>query len=222
VTADPALRPAPPLLYDLAPEFRARTTLGDVALTDYRGRWLMLFSHPADFTPVCTSEFIAFARASERFEARNCALLALSVDSLFSHFAWIRSIQQQFGVTIPFPVIEDPSMAIATAYGMIAPNAPDASMVRAAMVIDPNGIIRAISWYPMTTGRNVEELLRLIVALQTADEHDVSTPEGWMPGDDVILPCSFTPKDLFQTRPAGSDWYYRKGPLPAFAEKKRA
>ncbi len=204
----------PPLLHDPAPQFRARTTMGDRALADYRGRWLLLFSHPADFTPVCTSEFIAFSRAAERFEALDCALLALSVDSLFSHFAWARSIHAQFGVKVPFPIIEDPSMAIARAYGMIAAQAPNAAMVRAVFVIDPEGIIRAINWYPMTTGRNVAELLRLVAALQTADAHGVSTPEGWQPGDDVILPPDLTPEAAFAEQDQGSDWYFRTGPLP--------
>ncbi|MDJ0391129.1 peroxiredoxin [Roseomonas sp. E05] len=204
----------PPLLHDPAPDFHARTTMGDRSLADYRGGWLLLFSHPADFTPVCTSEFIAFSRAADRFEALGCALLALSVDSLFSHFAWIRSIHAQFGVKVPFPIVEDPSMAIARAYGMIAPQAPDAAMVRAAFVIDPAGTIRAISWYPMTTGRNVAELLRLVAALQTTDAHDVSTPEGWQPGDDVILPTELTPEAAFGPQEQGGDWYFRTGPLP--------
>lgn len=211
----PPPRLGPPLLHDPAPEFRARTTTGDVALADYRGRWLLLFSHPADFTPVCTSEFLAFSAAAPRFEALGCALLALSVDSLFSHIAWIRSIHRQFGVAVPFPIIEDPSMAIAAAYGMIAPNAPDAATVRAAFVIDPDGIIRAISWYPMTTGRNVEELLRLVAALQTADRHGVATPAGWLPGDDVILPCPLTADQVLDGQADDSDWFFRTGPLPA-------
>ncbi|NOG74203.1 peroxiredoxin [Roseicella sp. DB1501] len=214
-------RRGPPLLHDPAPAFRARTTMGDRALADYRGQWLLLFSHPADFTPVCTSEFIAFARAAARFEALGCALLALSVDSLFSHFAWIRSIHAQFGVKVPFPIIEDPSMAIARAYGMIAPQAPDAAMVRAVFVIDPEGIIRAITWYPMTTGRNVEELLRLLAALQVSDAHDVSTPEGWRPGDAVILPPELTPEAVFAPQAPGADWYFRTGPVPQGRGKGR-
>ena len=195
--------------------------MGECALSDYRGRWLILFSHPADFTPVCTSEFVSFAHSADRFEALDCALLALSVDSLFSHFAWIRSIHEQFGIKIPFPIIEDPSMAIARAYGMIAPNAPDASMVRAVFVIDPEGIIRAISWYPMTTGRSVAELLRLLEALQTSDEHRVSTPEGWSPGDDVILAVPLTAEEAYQRHEHGTDWYYRTGPLPRTAKARR-
>lgn len=210
----------PPLLHDQAPDFEARTTMGDRSLSDYRGRWLLLFSHPADFTPVCTSEFIAFSRAADRFEQLGCALLALSVDSLFSHFAWIRSIHAQFGVKVPFPIIEDPSMAIARAYGMIAPRAPDASMVRAAFVIDPEGVVRAISWYPMTTGRNVEELLRLVTALQTTDAHGVSTPEGWRPGDEVILPPALTADAAFAEHEQGADWYYRTGPLPKAGRRR--
>jgi len=214
-------RAGPPLLHDPAPEFRARTTLGERSLSGYRGQWLLLFSHPADFTPVCTSEFVAFARNAERFAALGCELLALSVDSLFSHLAWIRSIHEQFGVKIPFPIIEDPSMAIARAYGMVVPNAPDAAMVRAVFVIDPEGIIRAISWYPMTTGRSVEELLRLVAALQTTDAHHVSTPEGWHPGEDVILPAPLTATDALERHEQGTDWYYRSGPLPAPAQARR-
>jgi peroxiredoxin (alkyl hydroperoxide reductase subunit C) len=199
----------PPLLHDPAPDFTARTTMGERSISGYRGKWLLLFSHPADFTPVCTSEFVTFAKAEARFDALGCELLALSVDSLFSHLAWIRSIRAQFGVEIRFPILEDPSMAIARVYGMISPRAPDSAMVRATFVIDPNGIIRAITWYPMTTGRNVEELLRLITALQLTDTQDVSTPEGWQPGQDVILPPPATVEEALQEYGQGSDWYYR-------------
>ncbi|TLU71086.1 peroxiredoxin [Lichenicoccus roseus] len=205
----PSERTGPPLLHDPAPDFHARTTMGDRSLSSYRGQWLLLFSHPADFTPVCTSEFVAFARAAERFTALNCALLALSVDSLFSHLAWIRSIHAQFDVVVPFPIIEDPSMAIAQAYGMISPRARDSAMVRAIFVIDPDGIIRAISWYPMTTGRSVAELLRLVAALKMTDTHGVSTPEAWQPGGDVILPPPTTASEALGASGTGSDWYYR-------------
>lgn len=215
-------RGAPPLLHDPAPGFTARTTMGERTLSGYRGRWLLLFSHPADFTPVCTSEFVSFAKAAGRFGALGCELLALSVDSLFSHFAWIRSIHEQFEVKVPFPVIEDPSMAIARAYGMIAPNAPDASMVRAVFMIDPDGIVRAISWYPMTTGRSVEEMLRVLEALQATDAHGVSTPEGWRPGDDVILAAPLTADEAFGRHEKGTDWYYRTGPLPGAPKPRQA
>lgn len=169
-----------------APEFAARTTMGERALSSYRGHWLVFFSHPADFTPVCTSEFVAFARAMPDFAALGCHLLAVSVDSLFSHLAWVRAIRDSFGVTIGFPIAEDPSMAIAAAYGMLAPDAGDSSSVRATFVIDPEGIVRAIVWYPMSVGRSVAEILRLVTALQTADRHAVSIPEGWTPGDPVL------------------------------------
>lgn len=133
---------APPLIGDTAPDFSCRTTQGECHLSDYRGRWLVFFSHPADFTPVCTSEFVAFARAAPEFSALGCALLALSVDSLFSHIAWVRTIERRFGVAIPFPVVEDPSMAIASAYGMIHPGASSSSTVRGCFVIDPEGVVR--------------------------------------------------------------------------------
>lgn len=217
----PAAANAPPLLHDPAPEFQARTTMGERCLSGYRGRWLLLFSHPADFTPVCTSEFIAFAKASDRFAALECELLALSVDSLFSHLAWIRSIRAQFGIAISFPIIEDPSMAIARAYGMISMRSPDSAMVRAAFVIDPEGIVRAISWYPMTTGRNVDELLRVIAALQVTDMYDVSTPEAWQPGQDVILPLSMQAGDPGHAYDQGSDWYYQTTPMRTLAGKPR-
>ncbi len=217
----PSERTGPPLLHDPAPEFHARTTMGDRSLSDYRGQWLLLFSHPADFTPVCTSEFVAFAKAAEHFTALNCALLALSVDSLFSHLAWIRSIHAQFDVVVPFPIIEDPSMAIAQAYGMISPRARDSAMVRAIFVIDPGSIIRAISWYPMTTGRSVAELLRLVAALQMTDAHGVSTPEGWQPGQDVILPPPITVSDALEAAGADGDWYYRTTSPDALAAAGR-
>jgi peroxiredoxin (alkyl hydroperoxide reductase subunit C) len=210
VTDAPAAAPVrPPLLHEPAPDFRARTTMGERTLAEYRGKWLLLFSHPADFTPVCTSEFVAFARMADRFAALGCDLLALSVDSLFSHLAWVRSIREQFDIEIPFPIIEDPSAVIAHAYGMISPQAPDTGMVRAAFAIDPQGLIRAITWYPMTTGRNVAELLRLVAALQTADQLDVATPEGWVPGDDVLLPPPLTAEEALRSAGSGTDWYFR-------------
>lgn len=205
---------SPPLLYDPAPDFVARTTMGERRLADYRGHWLILFSHPADFTPVCTSEFLAFSREQEAFSALNCELLALSVDSLFSHLAWVRDIRRRFGVAIGFPIIKDPSMAIATAYGMLPPGAPDASMVRAAFVIDPAGIIRSITWYPLVIGRNVAELKRLLMALQLSDREGVQTPEGWMPGGDVLLPATLDAGEDEAGEAEGSAWYYRYRPMP--------
>lgn len=173
---------------DAAPNFQARTTMGDISLSDYRGRWLLLFSHPADFTPVCTSEFIALSRAQDRFQALNCDLLAISVDSLYAHLGWIRAIHDHFGVTVGFPIVEDPSMVIGRAYGMLAEDAPDATTLRATFFIDPDGIVRARLCYPATIGRSVDELLRVLAALQRVDLGHAVTPEGWRPGDDVLLP----------------------------------
>lgn len=211
----------PPMLYDPAPDFEARTTMGMRRLSDYRGHWLLLFAHPADFTPVCASELVALAHAEPRFQALDCALLGLSVDSLFSHLAWLRSLHEQFGVTVNFPLIEDPSMAIAARYGMVVPNAPDSALVRGVFVIDPAGIIRAILWYPASTGRNVEEILRLVTALQTADAHDVSTPEGWQPGSEVLYAPPLTMEGAAAPMESGTDWYYQPGPLTAARPKPK-
>ncbi|CAL1690570.1 Peroxiredoxin [Brevundimonas subvibrioides] len=171
---------------DIAPDFEARSTLGPVKLSDYRGRWLVFFSHPADFTPVCTSEFVAIARAVEAFAALDCGLLGLSVDSLYSHLAWVRAIRDGFDVTIPFPIVEDPSMAIGRAYGMIEADSANSSAVRATYFIDPDGVIRAMTWYPLNVGRSVEEMLRMVAALQRTAGDDVLAPEGWRPGGDLL------------------------------------
>lgn len=195
---------------DSAPLFRARSTFGAANLQQFRGRWLVFFSHPADFTPVCTSEFVAFARAAPLFERLDCDLLALSVDSLPSHLAWVRAIEKAFDIRIPFPVIEDPSMMIGRAYGMIDEHAGDTSAIRAAYVLDPDGIIRAMTWYPMTVGRSVDELLRLVAALKRTAAGDVLTPEGWRPGDDVLEPVDLSNRSSAQDDRA--DWFCRRKP----------
>lgn len=204
----------PPLLDEPAPAFRARTTRGERCLEDYRGRWLIFFAHPADFTPVCTSEFIAFSRAHDRFRELGCDLLGLSVDGLFSHIAWIASIKERFGVTVPFPIVEDPSMAVARAYGMLHQGADTSATVRATFVIDPKGMIRAIVWYPMNVGRSVDELLRLVTALQHSDRNGVFTPEGWRPGEPVLSPPPLeAPDDAVAAASAEQpDWYFRLKP----------
>src|SRR5258708_7619975 len=208
---EPAVVTRPPLIGSPAPRFSTRTTMGNRSLDDYRGRWLVFFSHPADFTPVCTSEFVAFSKAYGRFQALGCDLLALSVDSLFSHIAWVRSIHARFGVTVPFQIKEDPLWEIDAAYGMIHPDAADSPTVRATFVIDSDGLIRAMFWYPMSTGRSVEELLRLVEALQTTEREAVSTPEGWRAGDAVIEPAPITVDALNDSGPSADtpDWYYR-------------
>lgn len=200
----------PPLLNEHAPDFVTRTTLGERRLSSYRGRWLIFFSHPADFTPVCTSEFIAFAKAYPQFQAAGCDLLALSIDSLFSHLAWARNIHAQFGIEIPFPIAEDPGMHIARAYGMVHPAATSSATVRATFVIDPEGVIRAITWYPMSVGRNVGELLRLAFALQAGDAHAALTPENWQPGEPMLEPVAVTYAEAATAagQAGAADWYY--------------
>lgn len=214
-----------PRLNEAAPDFSARTTLGPRRLADYRGKWLILFSHPADFTPVCTSEIVAFARAYPRFRALGCELLGLSVDSAFSHLAWLRSIRDNFGVEVPFPIIEDQSMRVAHDYGMIQHGASDTSAVRAAFFIDPASKVRAMVYYPMMNGRSVEEFLRMLAAMQASDRHGVATPEGWQPGDKAVLPppATLAEADARSRRGAESvDWYFCRTELPRKpAPKKR-
>ncbi|MEY9626321.1 peroxiredoxin [Sinorhizobium fredii] len=195
---------------DIAPGFSARSTAGEVSLAAYRGRWLLFFSHPADFTSVCTSEFIALARAKEKFAELDCELLGLSVDSLYSHVAWLRDIERVFGVRMTFPVIEDPSMAIARAYGMLDSASPSSATVRATYVLDPEGIIRAIVWYPMNVGRSVDELLRLVEALQVSQRESASTPEGWRSGDPLVELAATTMEEAETADGSKGPWYYRE------------
>ena len=209
-----------PRLNEPAPNFVAKTTHGDRTLADYKGKWLILFSHPADFTPVCTTEFMGFAREAETFKSMNCELLGLSIDSIFAHLAWVRSIKQHFGVDIPFPIIEDLKMDVARAYGMIHPGAADTQAVRATFFIDPNGILRAMVYYPMSNGRSINEFVRLLQALQTSDKHGVATPEAWCPGDKVIVPPPKTSAAAEERVSKGAaqgmevtDWYFSKKTL---------
>ncbi len=184
-----------PRIGDKAPEFKAVTTQGEINFPrDYKGNWVILFSHPADFTPVCTSEFMTFATMEKQFNDANCKLVGLSVDGLYSHIAWLRTIKDKIeykgmkNVEVNFPLIEDITMNVAKTYGMIQPNEDSTKAVRAVFFIDPKGIIRAIIYYPLSLGRNFDELYRVIIALQTADEFNVATPADWRPGDDVIVP----------------------------------
>ncbi len=186
-----------PMIGDPAPEFRAMTTMGKVNFpADYNGSWVVLFSHPADFTPVCTTEFIGFAKLAPEFEALNTKLLGLSIDSLHSHLAWAKSIEGidlygQGKEKVPFPVIADISMNVAKKYGMLQTVAKTKT-VRAVFIIDDKGIIRTILYYPMSTGRNLQEILRIIRSLQLHDQENVSTPADWQPGDDVVLGSPLT------------------------------
>ncbi|MDX9772808.1 MAG: peroxiredoxin [Bacteroidales bacterium] len=186
-----------PRIGDKAPEFKAVTTQGQINFPgDYSGSWVILFSHPADFTPVCTSEFMTFASMADRFEKANTKLVGLSVDGLYSHIAWLRTIKEKIeykgmkNVEVKFPLIEDITMEVATKYGMMMPGESNTKAVRAVFVIDPKGIIRTIIYYPLSMGRNFEELYRVILALQTADAFSVATPADWQPGDDVIVPTA--------------------------------
>ena len=197
-------QPARPLrLGDTAPNFSARSTRGMIRLSDYHGRWLMFFSHPADFTPVCSTEFVEIARRQDDFDALGCALLGLSVDSLYSHIAWVKALHDVFGVTVNFPVLEDPSMVIGRAYGMIDENSPDSMTMRSTYVIDPEGIVRATTCYPPTVGRSVEEMLRLIKALQVVSSQEGLAPEGWTEGRPLLALAPEGDTDIA----AGADWF---------------
>lgn len=194
----PALR-----MGDAAPDFEARSTQGPVRLSDFKGRWLVFFSHPADFTPVCTTEFVALAKAHDSFAALDCALLGLSVDSLYAHLAWTRAIRELFYVEIPFPVIEDPSMLVSRAYGMIDEAAESSAGVRATYVIDPEGVIRAITHYPLTIGRSVEEMLRMVAALQATYSGEKLAPADWQPGQSLLQPADEEAQNE-------ADWFCRR------------
>lgn len=186
-----------PRIGDKAPEFRAVTTQGEINFpNDYKGSWVILFSHPADFTPVCTSEFMTFATMAEKFEKANTKLVGLSVDGLYSHIAWLRTIKEKIeykgmkDVEVKFPLIEDITMEVARKYGMMMPGESDTKAVRAVFFIDPKGIIRTILYYPLSLGRNFEEIYRVVIGLQTADKFSVALPADWQPGDDVIVPTA--------------------------------
>ena len=204
-------------LGDIAPDFEQDSSAGKIRFHEWLGdSWGVLFSHPADFTPVCTTEFIAFAKAADEFKSIGTELLGLSIDSIFSHIAWVRNIEEKFGVAIPFPIIEDLKMDVAKAYGMIHPGAGDTSAVRATFIIDPDGILRAMVYYPMTNGRSVAEIMRLVKGLQTSLKNGVATPEGWQPGDKVLVGAPVTVDDVKTRLAAGletTDWYFSRKTL---------
>lgn len=205
-----------PRINDDAPDFEAKTTHGTVKLSDLRGKWVVLFSHPADFTPVCTTEFIEFAKKTDEFEKRNVQLIGLSIDSVFSHLAWVRNIEQNFGVKVKFPVIADLDTKVAQKYGLLHPNASETATVRAVFVIDDKSKIRAVVYYPMSCGRNMDEILRAVDALQTADANACATPANWKPGQEVIVPPPQTQTDAekrMQSDYDVKDWYFAKRKL---------
>ena len=194
---------------DVAPDFSARSTAGNVRLSDYRGRWLILFSHPADFTPVCTTEFVALAGSADDFEKRDCALMALSVDSLFSHFAWLRLIRDRFDIEVRFPILEDPTLVIGRAYGMVAPDDNDSATVRTTFFIDPEGVIRAMTCYPANVGRSTPEMLRTLDALQAVDAGPVLAPANWEPGQNLLRQPSVELDDVFAAK-GQTDWFMKE------------
>ena len=210
-----------PRIGDMAPSFEAVTTQGNIKFPeDYKGKWIILFSHPADFTPVCTSEFMTFAKMAPEFEALNCQLVGLSVDGLFSHIAWLRTIKEKIeykgmkGMEVKFPLIEDIKMDVANLYGMIQPGESTTKAVRAVFFIDPKGVIRTIMYYPASLGRNFDEIKRVLIGLQTGDAFDVALPADWRPGDEVIVPpagsCGVAQKRVSDT--SGElkcyDWFF--------------
>ena len=205
-----------PRLGEKAPEFEAPTTHGVLKLSDFKGSWLIIFSHPADFTPVCTTEFMAFAQLYPELKKRGVELMGLSVDSVTSHIAWVRNIEEKTGVKIPFPVIADLNKDVSMKFGMVHPGQSKTETVRCVFVIDPNQVIRLILYYPLTTGRNMDEILRVVDALQTTDANKVATPANWRPGDMVIVPPPSTQEMAEERLNQGYecvDWYFCKRKL---------
>lgn len=199
-----------PIIGEKAPEFDALTTHGQLKLSDLSGKWVILFSHPADFTPVCTTEFIAFAEIAGELAKLNVQLIGLSIDSVHSHLAWVRNIKEKMGVDIPFPIIADLDMKVAKKYGMLHPGQSNTSTIRTVFFIDDKGIMRAMLYYPMSNGRSMPEILRITRALQTSDKYKIATPANWEPGDKVIVPAPKTPEEIENRMKEGyecKDWY---------------
>lgn len=199
-----------PIIGEPAPDFEALTTNGIVKLSDFKGKWVVMFSHPADFTPVCTTEFMAFSAVADDLKALNVQLMGLSIDSVHSHLAWIRNIKEKMGVDIPFPIIADLDMKVAKKYGMIHPGQSNTSTIRTVFFIDDKSIMRAMIYYPLSNGRYIPEILRLIKALQTTDKFGVSTPANWQPGDKVVVPPPKNKVEMEKRLSEGyecKDWY---------------
>lgn len=214
-----------PRIGDKAPAFKAVTTQGEINFPqDYSGKWVIFFSHPADFTPVCTSEFMTFAKMENEFSDLNCNLVGLSVDGLYSHIAWLRTIKEKIefrdmkNIEVKFPLIEDITMEVSKKYGMIQPGESSTKAVRAVFFIDPKGIIRAIIYYPLSLGRNFDELKRALVAMQTADKYSIATPADWRPGEDVIVPpagsCGVAKERMESEDIKCVDWFFCTKALP--------
>lgn len=206
-----------PRLNEAAPDFAAVSTHGPIKLSDFRGKWVVLFSHPADFTPVCTTELTEFARRQEEFTRLNTQLIGLSIDSVYSHIAWIRNMEQHFGVKVQYPLIADLDTKVAQLFGMIHPGASSTATVRCVFIIDDEGVLRAMIYYPLTNGRSVDEIIRILTALQLNKSKGVATPEGWRPGQKVIVPPPLTTAGAEERTQDKSvevtDWYFVKKSL---------
>lgn len=206
-----------PRIGDQAPDFDAVTTLGNLKLSEYnKGSWVILFSHPADFTPVCTTEMIGFAKEKEFFAAHNTKLMGLSIDSIHAHIAWVNAVQEKTGVLFEFPIVADIDMSVAKLYGMLQPGESETAAVRAVFIIDPTGKIRLIMYYPLNVGRNMEEIKRTLVALQTSDDNKCAMPLNWKSGDKVIVPAPKTVEGLTERKNSDLemvDWYLAKKSL---------
>ncbi|TDD77298.1 peroxiredoxin [Flavobacterium caseinilyticum] len=206
-----------PRIGDMAPDFEAVTTTGKLQFSEYnRGSWVVFFSHPADFTPVCTTELSGFAIEKNFFAEHNTKLMGLSIDSIHSHIAWVNAVQEKTGVLFEFPIVADISMEVAKLYGMLQPGESETAAVRAVFIIDPEGKVRLIMYYPLNVGRNMAEIKRVLLALQTSDEHKVAIPLDWQPGDKVIIPAPKTVEALTERKNSDLemvDWYLAKKSL---------
>lgn len=206
-----------PRIGDYAPDFKALTTTGEIQFSDYnKDSWVILFSHPADFTPVCTTEMSGFAQEKDFWAKNNTKLLGLSIDSIHAHIAWVNAVNEKTGVLFSFPIIADLDMRIAKLYGMLQPGESETAAVRALFFIDPAGKIRLIMYYPLNVGRNMEEIKRVLLALQTSDEHKVAMPLNWVPGDKVIVPAPKTLEALEERKNSQLEmvyWYLAKKSL---------
>ena len=206
-----------PRIGDKAPDFEALTTIGNLKFSDYnKGSWVILFSHPADFTPVCTTEMSGFALEKEFFSKHNTKLMGLSIDSIHSHIAWVNAVQEKTGVLFEFPIVADISMSVAKLYGMLQPGESETAAVRAVFIIDPEGKVRLIMYYPLNVGRNMEEIKRTLLALKTSDENKCAMPLNWQPGDKVIVPAPKTLEALAERKNSKLemvDWYLAKRDL---------
>jgi len=204
-----------PVIGEPAPDFEAETTHGPIKLSGFKGKWVVLFSHPADFTPVCTTEFLAFSAIHDDLKALNVQLIGLSVDSVSAHLAWVNAVKEKMGIRIPFPIIADLTMTVSNKYGMIHKGQSSTAAVRTVFFIDDKGIMRAMLYYPLQNGRYMPEIIRLVKALQTTDKYKVATPANWQPGDKVVVPAPRTAAEMEKRPTEGyecKDWYlcYKK------------